>query len=276
VDHSVDIPDQPEHDRDEILLPQRGRLDGAAEVHYTLAPRAKMPLGSTSGSSSRNPADIAGDVGIQAEEDAQQIAAARDAGQLAFESTTGSLPMPCVFIIRAAPGMVASGRTVMADLLISVPAVSAAGCGCGRQRRGGLRVQPGLPRRLVLRGEQIGFGDYADYLPAHHQHRHSADLVLGRRTSDLLVRGDPVNGHHRRLHHVADPAGPPAMPRSVVSRLRASLRRRGLGALAALVQVLLHRVQRAGHVGAGGRAVQGLVVRGTEVPEDGIEVIIPA
>jgi len=55
---------------------------------------------------------------------------------LPFESTTGSLPMPCVFIIRAAPGMVASGRTVMADLLISVPAVSAAGCGCGRQRPG--------------------------------------------------------------------------------------------------------------------------------------------
>jgi hypothetical protein len=100
--------------------------------------------------------------------------------------------------------------------------------------------------------------------------------VLGQQTSDLLVRGDPVNGHHRRLHHVADPAGPPAMPRSVVSRLRASLRRRGLGALAALVQVLLHRVQRAGHVGAGGPAVQGLVVRGTEVAEDGIEVIIPA
>ena len=115
-------------------------------------------------------------------------------------------------------------------------------------------TRPG--RRLVLRSEQIGFGDYADYLPAHHQHRHSADLVLGQQTSDLLVRGDPVNGHHRRLHHVADPAGPPAMPRSVVSRLRASLRRRGLGALAALGQVLLHPVQRAGHVGAGrpGRA----------------------
>jgi len=42
-----------------------------------------------------------------------------------------------------------------------------------------------------------------------------------------------------------------------MSGLRARLQRRGLGALAALVQVLLHRVQRAGHVGAGGPAVQG-------------------
>ena len=42
-----------------------------------------------------------------------------------------------------------------------------------------------------------------------------------------------------------------------MSGLRARLQRRGLGALAVLVQVLLHRVQRAGHVGAGGPAVQG-------------------
>jgi hypothetical protein len=118
---------------------------------------------------------------------------------------------------------------------------------------------PGLPARLVLGGEQVGLGDDTCHLAAHLQHGHAADPVPGQQAVDLLVRRDPVHGHHLGGHHVADPPGPPALPQILVMRGQAALR----GGRPLLAELFFHRVQRAGHVGPGGPAVQRLVVRGT-------------
>jgi len=41
--------------------------------------------------------------------------------------------------------------------------------------------------------------------------RHGADLVLREQDGDPLVRGAPVNSHHRRRHDVPDPLRPSAV-----------------------------------------------------------------
>jgi hypothetical protein len=225
-----------------------------------------------------NLVDIAADVDVRAQEHAQQVAAADDADELAV--LVDHRQPPDVVRIhqpgRGRDGRVGvyrdgrrghqgpGGQAHMRPLAVQPPPVDRTG-------------HPGPAALLVLRGEQVGFGHHADDLPAHLQYRHPADPVLSEQPVDLLVRGDPVDGHHRGRHHVADPPGPPAVPRFVTLAGRAGTGGAGgAGMRRWLVQVLLHRVQCAGHVSAGGPAVQGLVVRGAEMAEHGIEVRVGA
>jgi len=131
---------------------------------------------------------------------------------------------------------------------------------------------PGPPGGLVLRGQQVGLGHHPGHVPTHDQHRHRADLVLGQQASDLLVGGDPVNGHDLCGHDIADRAVPSAVVMRGVVRAGA-----GPGSGAGLLgQTLLDRGAGSCHVGRAGSAVQGLVVGGAEVAEHGVQMGIGA
>jgi hypothetical protein len=137
-----------------------------------------------------------GNVSIRAKEDAQQIAAAYDAEQLALRVDDRQPPdvMRVHQPRRARDGHVGMDRDGRSRHQRA----------CGQAGPPGLaqppalgraRVQPGLAGRHVLCGEQIGLGDHSGYEPAHHQHRHAVDLMPGQQAGDLLVRGNPVDGH---------------------------------------------------------------------------------
>jgi hypothetical protein len=245
------------------LGPQR-----PGEGHHTVLDRHDDALGVGQRELVEDLADVVDDVGVGAQEDADQVTAAHDADELAV-LVDHRQPPDVVRVHQPRRG--GNGR------------VGPDGDGRGRHQRAGGQAhvrllaeppapadgarQPGLPGGFVLRGEQVGLSDDARHLPAHHQHLHAADPALGQQPVDVLERGDPVHGRYRGRHHIADPARPPAVPGSVVVDRGGACRARCL-----LVQVLLHRVQRAVHVLAGGPAVQGLVVCGAEVAEHGIEV----
>jgi hypothetical protein len=138
--------------------------------------------------------DIARDVGVRAQEDAQHVPRAQDADQLAVRA--GNRQHPDVVRVHH-PHRGRNGR-------VRVDSDSWRGHQfTGRQAR----VRRCLMLRcLILGRQQIGFGDHADHLPAVHEHGQAADLVLGQQTSDFLVRGEPVGGHDRCRHHVFDRA----------------------------------------------------------------------
>jgi hypothetical protein len=211
-------------------------------------------------------ADVRPDVLVRAQEHAQQVAAADDADEPALVVDDGQ-PPDVVRVHQARGGGDGDVRAYRDG-------------GRGHQLPRGQRrvllpvrppapghrcVQP--PRCAGLGGEQVGLGDDPGHLTAHLQHGHAADPVLGQQPGDLLVRRDPVHRDHGSRHHVADLPGPAArMPRPIVPTGRAWLADR-VRVLRPLVQVFFHGLQCAGHVGPGGSAVQGLVVRRTEVAQ---------
>src|SRR5262249_24835252 len=93
------------------------------------------------------------------------------------------------------------------------------------------------------------------------------DLVLGHQPGHFLVPGRLADGHDLRGHDVAHP--PPAV---VMTAMGA---RDGLAAAQAPV-FFCHRLQRPGDVRGPGRALRGVVVRGSEVAEHRAEVRVAA
>jgi hypothetical protein len=123
------------------------------------------------------PADLAGDLGVRAEENAQQIAAADDAKQLALG--VGDRQEPHMMVVHE-PGR-RRDRRVRAD--------RDGGGGHQILRHGAVmpvppprpaQPPPACRRVLVPRGQQVTLGDDPDNVPSHGEHRYAADLVLGQ------------------------------------------------------------------------------------------------
>ena len=137
VDHPVDIRGQPERDRDEVLIPLRRGLDRAGKRHHAVAHRHGNVRGIGEREFVEDLLDIVDDVVVRAQEALSKSRRVTMPTSLPSESTTGSLLTWCVFISRAALGMVASGWMVMAGAVIIVPATRPVRRGWrSRQRRG--------------------------------------------------------------------------------------------------------------------------------------------
>jgi hypothetical protein len=229
-------------------------------------------------------ADALGDLAVRPQEDAQQVTPGNDADQ------------PAVPADDRQPADVPAGHDLgrMRDRRFRVDGHRRGAHQCTRgeppmrpaQRpappAGGVRVHPGPADLFILQPEQIGLGHHACDAAPHPHHGHATDPVLGEQADDIAERGEPVHRHDLCRHHVPDPGdmadrrrlpavlpGPgPAYPHGCRGPA-GSLPLPGL-------DMLLDRLERPGHVGACRPAVQGVVIRRTQVAERGIQVNISA
>jgi hypothetical protein len=138
-------------------------------------------------------------------------------------------------------------------------------------------MHPGAADLFVLQRQQVGLGHHARDAAPHHQHRHAADPPVGEQADDLADRGEAIHRHDLLRHHVPNPRDVPELRLPVTVRQPADPHR-GCGPGGSLPvlgpEVLVDHIERSEHIGAGRPAVQGVVIRGTQVPELGIKVNI--